>query len=69
MNIALHDDLVCKECKQSIFPGFGVYAVKHIGRSTIQLMFCCNGCATAHYLDLLNRSGFEGAPCDRDHYH
>jgi RNase P subunit RPR2 len=59
----------CQDCHQPITPGLEVVAVKHIGRSTIQLVFCCEGCANRHYLDLLNRSGFEAAPCDFDFYH
>ena len=59
----------CLDCHQTIIPGLEVVAVRHIGRSTIQLTFCCEGCANRYYLDMLNRSGFEGAPCDTDFHH
>jgi ribosomal protein L24E len=63
------EDNVCTCCGQRVFPGAGLYTVKHIGRSTVQLVMCSERCNQDFYLESLNRSGRESAPCDFDTLH
>lgn len=63
------EENTCTQCGQRVFPGAGITATKFTRLSSVEVTFCGERCGQDFHLANLNRTGWEGAPCDYDHHH